>query len=80
MAGPPDPHNVALGQAIQKLRKEANLTQQDLADQAEIPVVALQQVEAASIDADWGTLRRIATGLGTSLSVLFQLVEQLEAG
>lgn len=80
MAGPRDPHNVALAQAIQKLREEAGLTQQQLADRAEIPVVALEQVEAASIDADWGTLRHIAKGLGTSLADLFQLVEELEAG
>lgn len=79
MAGPRDPHNVALARAIQKSRNEAGLTQQQLADRAEIPVVALQQIEAASVDADWGTLRHIASGLGTSLSDLFQLVEELEA-
>lgn len=76
MAGPRDPHNVALAQAIQELRKEASLTQQQLADRAQIPVIALQRVEAASIDADWGTLRRIAMGLGTSLADLFRLVEE----
>lgn len=80
MAGPRDPHNVALARAIQKLRKEAGLTQQQLADRAEIPVVALQQIEAADIDADWGTLRHIASGLGTSLADLFRLVEEPEAG
>jgi transcriptional regulator with XRE-family HTH domain len=79
MAGPRDPHNVALAQAIQKLRNDAGLTQQQLADRAEIPLVALQQVEAANTDADWGTLRHIASGLGTSLADLFQLVEELEA-
>jgi transcriptional regulator with XRE-family HTH domain len=78
MAGPRDPHDVALARAIQKLRKEAGLTQEQLADRAEIPAAALQQVEAATIEADWGTLRHIATGLGTSLSGLFQLVEELE--
>jgi transcriptional regulator with XRE-family HTH domain len=80
MAGPRDPHNVALAQAIQKLRKDAGLTQQQLADRAEIPVVSLRQIEAANIDADWGTLRHIAKGLETSLSGLFQLVKALEAG
>jgi transcriptional regulator with XRE-family HTH domain len=80
MAGPRDPHNVALAQAIQKLRKDAGLTQQQLADRAEIPVGSLRQIEAANIDADWGTLRHIAKGLGTSLSDLFQLVKALEAG
>ncbi len=79
MAVPRDPHNVALAQAIQKLRQEAGLTQQQLADRAEVPVGSLQQVEAANVDVDWGTLRHIATGLGTSLSDLFQLVEELEA-
>lgn len=75
MAGPRDPHNVALAQAIQKLRTDAGLTQQQLADRAEIPLVALQQIEAANIDADWGTLRHVAEGLGTSLSDLFRLPE-----
>jgi transcriptional regulator with XRE-family HTH domain len=79
MAGPRDPDNVALARAIQKLRKDGGMTQQQLADRAEIPVVDLQQVEAATIDVDWGTLRHIATGLEASLADLFQLVEELDA-
>jgi len=65
--------NVALGRAIQKLRSEAGLTEEELAGRAEMPVAELRQIEAGEVEADWGTLRHIASGLGTSLADVFRL-------
>ena len=72
-----DVHNIALGHAIHQMRKEARLTQQELADRAEIPAEKLRSVEAASIDADWGTLRHLAYALGVELPDIFRLTEEL---
>ncbi len=72
-----DAHNIALGKAIRRLRKEARLTQQELADRAEVPVETLRRVEVGTIDAEWGTLRHLAYALGMELPEIFRLTEEL---
>ena len=67
--------NVALGRAIQKLRSEAGLTEEELAGRAEMPVAELRQIGAGEVEADWGTLRHIASGLGTNLADVFRLAD-----
>ena len=73
-----EPENVALGRAIQKLREEAGLAEDDLAGRAEMSVAELRQIEAGDVDADWGTLRHLAAALDTTLADLFRLVEEAE--
>jgi len=73
-----DVHNIALGNAIRRLRKEARLTQQELAGRAEVPAEKLRSVEAGSIDVDWGTLRHLAHALEVDLPDVFRLTEELE--
>jgi len=75
VAEPREPHNVALGRAIQRLREEARLSEAELAERAQVPVGELRQIEEGAVDADWGTLRHIASGLGTSLADVFRLSE-----
>jgi transcriptional regulator with XRE-family HTH domain len=72
---PREPENVALGRAIRQLRKDAGLTQEELAERAEMPVGELSQIEAGAIEARWGTLRHVASGLGTTLADVFRLTE-----
>jgi transcriptional regulator with XRE-family HTH domain len=70
-----EPENVALGRAIQQLRTEAGLTEEELAGRAKLPIAELRQIEAGEIEADWGTLRHIASALGTSLADVFRLAD-----
>jgi transcriptional regulator with XRE-family HTH domain len=70
-------HNLALGSAVRQLRKNAGLTQQELADRAEVSVEKLQQIESGGVDADWGTLRHLAYALDTGLPEVFRLTEEL---
>jgi transcriptional regulator with XRE-family HTH domain len=79
MEGIPDPHNVALGRAIRKLRGEAGLSQQELASRAHLPVDELGLIEAGGIEADWGTLRHIAYGLEVGLPDLLREAEGTSA-
>lgn len=72
-----DAHNLALGSAVRQLRKDAGLTQQELADKAGVPAEKLSQIESGGIDADWGTLRHLAYALDTSLPEVFRLTEEL---
>jgi transcriptional regulator with XRE-family HTH domain len=78
MEATPDPHNAALGQAIRKLRKEAGLTQQQLADRARVTVKELRLVELGRVNADWGTVRYLAYGMEMNLADVFRLAEELE--
>lgn len=78
MVGPDDPHNLALGRAIAKLREEAGLSEAELAAKADLPLEDLRQIEAGEVDADWGTLRVLAAGLGVPLPDLFRLTEEPE--
>lgn len=80
MEGSETAPDVALGLAIQRLRREAELTQQQLADRAQLPVEELRQIESGQIEADWAALRRIAYGIEVELADLFRLVEEIEAG
>ena len=75
MGEPRESQNVALGRAIRKLRKEADLSQEELAERAQTPAGELRQIEAGVVEADWGTLRHIAYGLETSLAEVFRLSE-----
>lgn len=70
-----EPQNVALGRAIRQLRKGAGLTQEELAERAEMTVGELSRIEAGATDARWGTLRHVAYGLGTDLAEIFRLSE-----
>jgi transcriptional regulator with XRE-family HTH domain len=68
-----DQHDVALGQAIRKLRKQTRLTQQRLSDLAQVPMGDLRQIERGRVDADWGTIRHLAKALDVSLVDVFLL-------
>jgi DNA-binding XRE family transcriptional regulator len=78
VTGTRDPHDIALGQAIGRLREQAELTQEELADRAQISAEELRRIEAGSVDTDWGTLRRLARGMDVELPGLFRLMEELE--
>ena len=75
-----DPHDIALGAVIRHLRKQAELSEQELADRAQMPVARLRQIEGGSVDAEWGTLRHLAYALEVELADVFRLTEELEAG
>lgn len=71
-------HDVALGKAIRQLRKEAKLTQHELAEQTGVSVMELRQIERGRVNADWGTVRHLAYGMEAKLADVFRLTEELE--
>jgi transcriptional regulator with XRE-family HTH domain len=78
MAGVRNAHDIALGRAIKRLRKEAGLTQRQLAERAQVPVKDLRLIENGATDADWGTVRYLAYGMDAKLADVFRLTEELE--
>lgn len=67
----------ALGRAVRELRVERGLTQRELARVADINETWLSHIEAGRTNPAWGTVARIAAGLGAPVSELAQRAEQL---
>jgi transcriptional regulator with XRE-family HTH domain len=73
----PEPRK-SLGIAVQRLRREAGLSQEELAARAELEPTLVAGIESGAVDPTWGDARRIAVALGTSVDRIAGLVEQLE--
>ena len=67
-----------MGRAINELRKEKGLTQEELAQRADIHESYISVLESGRRNPTWGTVRRISVGLGISLFELVQRADQLE--
>jgi len=64
-------HRLILGQKIRQHRQRAALSQEKLAEKAELSTVFINRVEAGKENISVDALQRIAESLGTSLSELF---------
>ncbi len=67
-----------LGRAIRELRLEKGLSQEELGHRAEIHPTWVSHVESGRNNPAWGTVRRIAAGLGIGIADLAARAEQLE--
>jgi transcriptional regulator with XRE-family HTH domain len=67
----------ALGQAIRRLRKERNLSQEELGHLAEIHPTWVSHIESGRTNPAWGTVRRIAVVFKVRLSTIVLLAESL---
>ncbi len=68
----PDP---GLAAAVQMLRRQSGLTQEDVAYQARLTTSAFARIERGKANPTWTTTRSIATALGVSLEELGRVVE-----
>lgn len=66
----------ALGRAIRRLRKERDLSQEELGHLAEIHPTWISHIESGRTNPAWGTARRIAAVLEVRLSEVVLLAEQ----
>jgi transcriptional regulator with XRE-family HTH domain len=69
----------ALGRAIRRLRKERDLSQEELGLLAEIHPTWISHIESGRTNPAWGTVRRIAKVLEVRLSEVVLLAERLSA-
>lgn len=69
----------AMGIAIKNLRERAGLSQRELARRAALTPAWLSHIEAGNAEALWGTLSKLAAGIGTPLSDLIKECERVEA-
>ncbi len=67
--------NAALGAVIRDLREQADLSQGELAAQAELDERELATIETGQLEPTWGDLRRIARALSVPLPDLLARLE-----
>lgn len=60
------------------MREEAKLTQEALAERADLATSQLTRIESGEDDPVWGDMRRVAAGLGVSMERLAELAEEFE--
>jgi transcriptional regulator with XRE-family HTH domain len=68
----------ALGLAVKARREELKLTQEQLANDTDLHQRWLSNVETGKRNPSYGSLRRLAAGLGLSASELLARAEQIE--
>lgn len=66
-----------LGRAIRRLRKERDLSQEELGHLSEIHPTWISHIESGRTNPAWGTVRRIAKVLDVPLSEIVLLAERL---
>ena len=66
----------ALGAAIRQLRAQRDTTQEALAQETGITVGHLSMIERGLANPTWGTIGRIADGLGVSLADVAKLADR----
>jgi transcriptional regulator with XRE-family HTH domain len=77
MARGDDPQ-AALGDAIRELRKKRKATQEDLAHEAGVTVGTLSLIERGKSNPAWGTVKRIAKALDTTMGDLAKRADKHE--
>lgn len=68
----------ALGAAVRQLRGERGLTQESLAQNADITAGHLSMIERGLANPSWGAVKGIANALGVSIADLAKLADRLD--
>jgi transcriptional regulator with XRE-family HTH domain len=69
-----------MGQAIAAQREQRGLSRDELAEQVGLAGSSLGAIEAGEVDADWGTLRKLAQALDVRFDLLLEEAERLAPG
>jgi len=74
---PRSPDHAALGRAIEELRQEAELTQEELADQMQTESPTVGKLERGAANPTFVSLLRVARGLDVELSEVFERFDRI---
>jgi transcriptional regulator with XRE-family HTH domain len=77
---PRSAEHAALGEAVRTLRREAGLSQEDLADAADTDLTQVGGIERGVRNPSYTTLLRLAGALDTSVGKLATLADELRTG
>jgi len=74
---PRSPAHKVLGEAIEELRNEADMTHEELADRLEMSFQRISELERGVANPTFATLVRVINGFGIELSELAERMEKL---
>ena len=74
---PRSPEHAALGEAVRRLRLEAEMSQEELAEAAGTDLTQVGGIERGIRNPSYTTLLRLATALGTSVGELTTLADRI---
>ncbi|HSR94607.1 MAG TPA: helix-turn-helix transcriptional regulator [Solirubrobacterales bacterium] len=74
---PRSPDHAALGRAVEELRHEAGLTQEELADRINSEFPPVGKLERGVSNPTFSSLLRMARGLGVDLSEVIERFERI---
>lgn len=74
---PRSPEHAALGEAVRRLRLEAEMSQESLAEAAGTDLTQVGGIERGIRNPSYTTLLRLAVALGTSVGELTTLADRL---
>jgi transcriptional regulator with XRE-family HTH domain len=77
---PRSPEHAALGEAVRTLRREAEMSQEELADAADTDLTQVGGIERGVRNPSYTTLVRLANALETSVGELTTLADRLRDG
>lgn len=76
---PRSPEHAALGEAVRRLRLEAEMSQESLAEAAGTDLTQVGGVERGVRNPSYTTLLRLAAALGTSVGELTTLADRIRS-
>ena len=76
---PRSPEHAALGEAVRRLRLEAEMSQEELAEAAGTDLTQVGGVERGVRNPSYTTLLRLAAALGTSVGELATLADRIRS-
>lgn len=74
---PRSPEHAALGEAIRRLRLDAGISQEQLAERAQTDLTQVGGIERGVRNPSYTTLLRLAEALGTSVGAIATLADEL---
>jgi transcriptional regulator with XRE-family HTH domain len=77
---PRSPEHAALGEAIRRLRLDAGISQEQLAERAETDLTQVGGIERGVRNPSYTTLLRLAKALDTSVGAITTLADELRNG
>jgi transcriptional regulator with XRE-family HTH domain len=74
---PRSPDHAALGEAIRRLRQEAGLSQEELAERADTDLSQVGGIERGTRNPSYTTLLRLAAALKTTVGTIASLADEI---
>lgn len=76
---PRSPEHAALGEAMRRLRQQAGLSQEQLAERAETDLSQIGGIERGTRNPSYATLVRLAAALDTTVGAIATLADEIRS-